>query len=143
MQLNLPHTYAFQTQIGDKGVQVWDPVRKKWVYLTPEEFVRQHFIRFLHQTYGHPFSRMRVEKGVQSLKQIRRTDIEVYNDVGELHMLIECKRSDIELNQQHWLQTVQYASSQKPLFIGLSNGVLHFFLKRQSDGSYVPVPSLE
>lgn len=105
-------------------------VRKKWLVLTPEEWVRQHFLLYLNRIKQYPLSTISVEKLLRVGERNRRTDILVYkNDVPFL--LIECKKMDQGITTRELEQTLRYFSAvQCPYFI-ITNGVeTHGYMKK-------------
>lgn len=102
--------------------EVLDPVRKRWVALTPEEEVRQQTIRLLHHRYGYPMELMQVEGAITVNGQTRRCDIVVYSTSGQPHLIVECKRPDVPINQKVCDQACRYNTVlQVPLLL-LTNG---------------------
>lgn len=105
-------------------VKVLDPVRKKWLVLTPEEWVRQHLILFLHIDLDYPISLMTTEIGHQGKKGIERTDLLVFNNLGQLLMLIECKEPNAPINEQTLFQLSRYQAEKKANVLAMTNGIM-------------------
>ncbi|MBQ8703427.1 MAG: type I restriction enzyme HsdR N-terminal domain-containing protein [Bacteroidales bacterium] len=106
----------------DGRCEVLDPVRKRWVALTPEEEVRQQTIRLLHHRYGYPLELMQVEGAITVNGQTRRCDIVVYSTSGQPRLIVECKRPDVPINQKVCDQACRYNTVlQVPLLL-LTNG---------------------
>lgn len=102
--------------------EVLDPVRKRWVALTPEEWVRQQTICLLHDRYDYPLELMQVEGAITVNGQTRRCDIVVYDTDGRPHLIVECKRPDVPINQKVCDQACRYNTVlQVPLLL-LTNG---------------------
>lgn len=102
--------------------EVLDPVRKRWVALTPEEWVRQHTIRLMHDRYGYPLELMQVEGAITVNGQTRRCDIVVFATDGQPRIIVECKRPDVPINQKVCDQACRYNTVlQVPLLL-LTNG---------------------
>ena len=89
-QLNFP-SYSFRFKNSENIVSIFDAIRKKFIILTPEEWVRQHVVQFLMTEKNYPQSLLNVEKVLQVNGLRKRYDIVVYNSDGTIHILIECK----------------------------------------------------
>lgn len=102
--------------------EVLDPVRRRWVALTPEEWVRQQTIRQLHHRYGYPLELMQVEGALSVNGMTRRCDIVVYDPTGKPRMIVECKQPEVALSQKVCDQACRYNTVlQVPLLL-LTNG---------------------
>lgn len=123
--LNLP-VYNFKVKKHSGKVLIFDNVRKKFVVLTPEEWVRQHFIQFLIQEHQYPKSLFRVEGSLTYNTLRKRSDILVYNRVGNPWMLIECKSSDVKLTQKAFNQVAIYNMTIGAKYLAITNGMVHF-----------------
>lgn len=124
--LNLPKTQLNLTR-KDNEILVLCLVRKKRILLTPEEWVRQHFIAFLTVQLGHPIARISVEKSLDYFGIKKRWDIVVFNQDFTPEILIECKAPNIALNENVLLQALNYQNKLSCKFIGLTNGISHAF----------------
>ncbi|MBR2958594.1 MAG: type I restriction enzyme HsdR N-terminal domain-containing protein [Bacteroidales bacterium] len=103
--------------------EVLDPVRRRWVTLTPEEEVRQQTIAMLHSTYGYPLELMQVEGAITLNGMTRRCDIVTYDTTGQPHIIVECKRRDVPITQKVCDQACRYNTVlQVPILI-LTNGI--------------------
>ena len=87
--LNFP-TYEFRFKSNENKRYIFDIIRKKFVMLTPEEWVRQHVVRFLLQDRGYPQSLMNVEKRIQVNHLTKRYDIVIYRPDGSIFLVVEC-----------------------------------------------------
>lgn len=127
-QLNLP---PFQYKVKSEAQRklIFDVVRKKYVVLTPEEWVRQHIIHFLLTEKNVPPTLMGVEKGLKILGRNRRVDIVVYNNLGKPALLVECKAPTVTLNPTTLSQAAVYNYGFGTNCIMISNGIQHFHLK--------------
>lgn len=101
--------------------EVFDPVRRRWVALTPEEWVRQCTLQRLHDEGGYPLEVMQVEGAIALNSMTRRCDIVVYRD-GQPWMIVECKKSDIPLTQKVCDQACRYNSVLRVPYLLLTNG---------------------
>jgi hypothetical protein len=104
-------------------LQVWDVVRKKWVVLTPEEWVRQHLIHFLRDHRGWSESLMAVEKNLKYNGLNRRPDVVVYTSDMKPLLLAECKAPDVNINQAVLDQAVMYNRSLGVSYVLVTNGL--------------------
>ncbi|MDZ4839729.1 MAG: type I restriction enzyme HsdR N-terminal domain-containing protein [Bacteroidota bacterium] len=101
---------------------IYDVIRKIWVKLTPEEFVRQHVIHFLMEIKKVPASYINIESSGNKLNK-QRTDIRIYNKLGGVWLVVECKSPTIEINNQTQIQATQYAHKYRADYMMLTNGV--------------------
>ncbi len=106
--------------------QVYDPIRHKWVALTPEEHVRQCLIVYLMQQLQYPSSLIAVEKEVLVVNRPRRFDVVIYNRQHLPWMLIECKQPGVSLTQDAMMQLLSYQSVVNARYFMLTNGIEHF-----------------
>jgi len=106
---------------GDK-TSVFDPIRKKWLVLTPEEHVRQFVIRYLTGVMQYPASLMAVEKNIKVGTLNRRFDIVVYNRDDQPWMLVECKAPEIPVSESTLRQLLNYQSTVQSTYLLLTNG---------------------
>lgn len=100
-------------------------VRKKQIILTPEEWVRQHLIAFLHLHQGYPLEKIAVEKQIQYDGFTRRWDIVIYNTRFEPEVLVECKAPEIKLTHEVFMQISTYQQKLGANYLILSNGDTH------------------
>ncbi len=113
----------FQIRINDEGKEeIFDYWRKKYVALTPEEWVRQHFLAYLTSDLNYPRSLISVEKTIQVNHMPRRFDAVVYNRKGKPAMLIEFKSPKIKLTQKTMEQAANYNLKLKVDYMVISNG---------------------
>jgi len=127
--LNFPK-YDFKIQEEKNGkLSIFDALRKKYLILTPEEWVRQHLIQVLIQKYSYPKSLFALEKGVKYNQMQKRFDILVHDRSGSPFLLIECKAPDVKMTQKTVEQVCVYNKTIKSPYLGISNGKQHLFLK--------------
>lgn len=110
-----------QIRENDGRREVFDPVRRRWVTLTPEEWVRQCTIQRLHCEGGYPLEVMQVEGAISLNGMTRRCDIVVYRD-GQPWMIVECKKCEIPLTQKVCDQACRYNTVLKVPYLMLTNG---------------------
>ncbi|TAF46905.1 MAG: type I restriction enzyme HsdR N-terminal domain-containing protein [Sphingobacteriales bacterium] len=123
--LNLP-AYPFRlTQVEGK-LYIFDKLRKKKLLLSPEEWVRQHFVQFLINDKKYPPSLIKLEGGVKINTHLNRTDILVYNSFGTPFILVECKASTVKINQKVFDQAARYNAVHQVTYLVISNGLQHY-----------------
>ena len=123
--LNLPK-YDFKVKSFEGKKQIFDSVRKQFVTLTPEEWVRQHFIQFLHQEKGFPLSLMGVEFPLQYNSMNKRADIICFQKEGKPMMLVECKSANVSISQKVFDQIARYNFDLRVQYLVVTNGLQHF-----------------
>lgn len=132
--LNLP-PYAAPLK-EEKGKQyIFDPIRKKWVVLTPEEWVRQHFLNFMRQL-GYPEGLTAVERLVVVNGLRQRSDVLLYNRQGKPALIVECKAPHIPINQTTLSQAARYNIPLKVGWLVLTNGLQHYCLRLNAEGRH-------
>lgn len=124
---------APKTKTENGKRKLWCAVRKKWLQLTPEEWVRQNFILFLTEVLHYPLSWLSVEKKVQVGELTQRFDIVVYKN-SQPWMLIECKEPTETLSPNTFLQALRYFSTMQGEYICLTNGGNTLLFQRESAG---------
>lgn len=118
----LPYpSYPFKIKAINGKDQVFDPFRKKWVVLTPEEWVRQNILQYLVQSCKYPSSLIAVEKSIQLGELTKRFDIVVYKNDSPW-MIIECKEAKVKLDETTMLQILQYQQVLTAQYLFISNG---------------------
>ncbi len=125
-QLNFP-SYSFRFKNSENKVSIFDAIRKKFIILTPEEWVRQHVVQFLINEKNYPQSLLNVEKVLRVNGLRKRYDIVVYNSDGTIHILIECKAPEITISQNTFDQIAQYNMTLQSNFLMVTNGMNHYF----------------
>ncbi len=115
---------AYQPKIKEQlGKEfIFDEIRKQWMMLTPEEWVRQNFLQYLIQVKKYPSSLIAVEKEIQLGELAKRFDIMVYDQNTKPWMIIECKEMEVALNEQVLNQALRYNITLNVPYIVLTNG---------------------
>ncbi len=123
--LNLP---ACSLRIKEESGQrlVYDPFRRKFVALTPEEWVRQHFACYLTGTLGYPPGLVRTEASFRLYSMLRRADILVHDRYGDPAMIVECKAPEVKITQEVFDQVINYNFSYGVRYLVVTNGITHF-----------------
>ncbi len=125
MELNLPK-YEFSLRKRSGSTEIFDALRKKYVVLTPEEWVRQHFIRYLIEKKGFPASLIAIEKGLTVNGKPRRFDAVAYNNHGEPLVLLEFKAASVKIAQKVFEQIATYNQILRVKYLIVSNGLTHY-----------------
>ncbi len=128
MQLNFKH-YNFTIKNDNGNALIFDIIRKKYVSLTPEEWVRQHVIRFLVEEKGYNTGSIAVEKSVKYNQLSKRFDLYVANNDGSPQILIECKAPHIKLSNATLQQAGIYQKQLNAKYVFITNGLQHLFLE--------------
>ncbi len=124
-RLNLP-TYSFRIKDEQEKQLIFDDIRKKFLVLTPEEWVRQNFIRFLIETKGFSASLMAIETGLKINKNQFRADLLIYNREGKPLLVVEFKAPHVKISQDTFDQIARYNMEFKVPYLIVSNGLNHF-----------------
>jgi len=127
-KLNLP-TYRLKTREANDKLEVFDIIRKKYIVLTPEEWVRQQFINYLINEKNYPASLIAIEKGIKVLNMSKRFDAVVSDQTGCLVALIEFKSPDVNITQKVFEQIAAYNMQLKVRYLIVSNGMKHYCCK--------------
>jgi hypothetical protein len=114
-------SYDFKVKLTNGKEQIFDPCRKKWVLLTPEEWVRQNLLQYLIQVCNYPIELIAIEKRIQLGTLNKRFDILVYRGTTPW-MIVECKESNTKLNEKTILQLLQYQQVLDATYLVASNG---------------------
>lgn len=140
--LNLP-PYPFKITKKDEVVFIFDEVRKKHLVLTPEEWVRQHFIQDLILNKKFPKTLIQIEGGLTLNQLQKRSDILIYNTAGEKLVLIECKAPNVKITPAVFEQASRYNSIHQAKWIVLTNGLQHVFAKMDlANANFVFTPEM-
>ena len=129
MDLNLPGYDVKMRETKNGEREIFDSFRKKFVKLTPEEWIRQHFLHFLCEEKGYPSSLISVEKQLMILGRSKRFDAVVFKNDGTPAVLIEFKASSVKLNQNVIEQVAGYNFVLQANFLMVSNGLTHYCCK--------------
>ena len=126
-KLNLP-LFEFKIKKENNNTIIFDKIRKKWIILTPEEWVRQNFISYILDK-NYPKSLINCEKVFYVNKVSKRYDIVVYDSSGNVEILVECKSYDVNLIKEHFDQVMRYNLELKSKYVIVSNGLKHFYFE--------------
>ena len=126
--LNFP-VYDFRFKNSENKVHIFDTIRKKFVVLQPEEWVRQNVVQFLIHEKKYPKSLINVEKQLTVNTLKKRYDIVIFDSLGNITLLVECKSPKITVNQETFDQIAKYNMQLKAEFLMVTNGLQHFYCK--------------
>jgi hypothetical protein len=124
--LNLPNC-QLRFKNSENKQWVFDILRKKFVILTPEEWVRQHVIHYLKNQYGYPLTLMASEKKILINGLTKRDDLVVFSSDGTIKIAIECKAPEVQINQGVFDQLARYNLQLNAPFLMVTNGLKHYF----------------
>ena len=124
--MNFP-VYSFRFKNSENKVAIFDDIRKKFILLTPEEWVRQHTIQFLLHENQYPKSYINVEKLIKINDLSKRYDIVVFQPNGEIFLLVECKAPEVSISQQTFDQIARYNLVLNAKYLMVTNGLNHYF----------------
>ena len=125
-QLNFP-SYNFRFKNSENKVAIFDAIRKKFIILTPEEWVRQHVVHYLLEEKKYPKSHINVEKLLKVNDLKKRYDVVVFNPDGSIFILVECKAPEIKISQHTFDQIARYNLTLRAQFLMVTNGHNHYF----------------
>lgn len=134
--LNLPN-YSFRIKEEDKKTKIFDEIRRQFYVLTPEEWVRQHLIRYLIEERSFPKSLIAVEKGLRLNGLQKRMDVLVYDRSGQPLLMAECKAPEVKIDQSVFEQIGRYNIQMKLPYLLVSNGLKHYCAKVDFDSSEI------
>lgn len=132
-KLNLPDC-ALRLRHEEGNVLVFDIIRKKDVVLTPEEWVRQHFVHLLINHLKYPKTLINIESGLKYFQSDKRSDLLVRNRQGQPWLLVECKAPDVALQKEAVNQIATYNKVLNAPYIAITNGMSHFVWKLEKKG---------
>ena len=134
--------YTIKKKYINNKEYIFDPIRKKYLINTPEEWVRQNFIYYLHIQKGYPLSLMSTEKLIIINNQNTRSDIVCYNKTGKPIVVVECKSEKINLNNDVFNQAQNYNFILKTNYVIITNGkkTLCFYIKNKKVNILKKIP---
>ncbi len=125
-ELNFPR-FSFRFKNSENKTAIFDEIRKKFVVLTPEEWVRQHTVKFLLEYKKASKSFVNVEKSIQQNGLTKRYDIVVFQQLGGIKLLVECKAPDVKITQMVFDQIARYNLELQAEYLMVTNGLQHYF----------------
>ena len=141
-RLNLP-PFDYKIQSSKTGYRIFDVIRKKYVQLTPEEWVRQHFLHYLTDHLAYPIALLRLERGMRYNRRQHRADILVYDRAAKPLLLVECKAPHVPLDHDAWGQIARYNAHVNAQLLVITNGLQHLCWQLDyAQGSHILLPSI-
>jgi len=140
MDLNLPQN-AFRIRENAGKKMIFDGFRRKWVALTPEEWVRQNFARYLTEIKCFPISLVAIEKSLRINQQDFRADIVLFSKTGNPLAVVECKAPEVKITQQVFDQIARYNLQLRVSYLIVTNGMTHYccqFDQQQLTYTFLP-----
>ncbi|SDH95337.1 type I restriction enzyme HsdR N-terminal domain-containing protein [Myroides phaeus] len=128
-------SFDFRFKNSENKLSIFDVIRKKFILLTPEEWVRQHVVHDLLYVKKYPISLISVEKVVRINGMTKRYDVVVFKPNGEIAILIECKAPQINITQQTFDQIARYNFQLRADFLYVTNGLNHYYCKMDYEQS--------
>ena len=142
MLLNLPQ-YTFRTSEKQGKKIIFDGFRGRWVALTPEEWVRQNFARYLTEVKHFPASLIAIERSLRINQRVFRTDIVLFSKSGMPLVVVECKAPEVKITQQVFDQIARYNLDLRVSYLIVTNGLMHYCCKfEQEQLSYTFLPEI-
>lgn len=127
--------FEFKTRKNGEKTEIFDIVRKKYVALTPEEWVRQHVVHYLHFCRNYPLEILQVEGSITLNGLSKRCDIVAYDKSLKPLLLVECKRASVPVTQKTFDQISRYDLVLKVPYLLISNGLQHFCFSLDKSGN--------
>lgn len=124
--LNFPK-FTFRFKNSENKVSIFDAIRKKFVILQPEEWVRQHCVQYLMDVKGYPKSLINVEKELKVNDLKKRYDIVIFNPDGSIYLIVECKAPKIKIKQDTFDQVARYNLALNATYLMVTNGLNHYY----------------
>ena len=134
--LSLP-IYKLKMKSEEEKTYIFDVVRKKYLLLTNEEWVRQNFIHYLNKEKKYPLGLMGVEQMVKYNSLKTRADIVMYNTEGKANIIVECKAPDVKITQETFNQIAKYNSQLKVKYLLVTNGMNHYCCKMDYESNRI------
>jgi hypothetical protein len=126
--LNLP-PYPFKITDQNGQLSLFDEIRKRNIIITPEEWVRQHFVQYLIREKNYPKSLIKLEGGHKLYGKQKRSDIIAFNSIGDKVLLVECKAPSVTIDQKVFDQVARYNIVHKIALLAVTNGLQHFYCR--------------
>jgi len=128
LDLNFPK-FSFRFKNSENKVSIFDVIRKKFIVLQPEEWVRQHCVHYLIDVKNYPISLINVEKELKVNDLKKRYDIVVFNTDGSIKLIVECKAPKIKISQDTFDQIARYNLTLNADYLMVTNGINHYYCK--------------
>lgn len=119
-------TFDYKIKHIEGKANIFDIIRKKYIVITPEEWIRQHLIHFLINQMNYPRSLIKVEDGMKLNKMSKRSDLVIYDRKGNIFLVVECKSAKVRITQKSMDQLSNYNQNYKANYLALTNGLVLF-----------------
>ena len=130
--LNFPK-FTFRFKNSENKTSIFDVIRKKFVILQPEEWVRQHCVQYLIQEKNYPVSLINSEKELSINGLKKRYDILVFDTKGQIHLIVECKSPNVPITQTTFDQVARYNLALNATYLMVTNGLNHYYCQMDFD----------
>lgn len=131
-KLNFPQ-FEYRFKSTENKVSIFDVIRKKFIVLQPEEWVRQHCVHYLINEKNYPKSLINVEKELNINGLKKRYDIVIFNSDGSILLIVECKSYDTTINQDTFDQIARYNLALNAEFLMVTNGINHYYCQMDTE----------
>ncbi|WP_111682872.1 type I restriction enzyme HsdR N-terminal domain-containing protein [Winogradskyella tangerina] len=131
-ELNFPQ-FEYRFKSTENKVSIFDVIRKKFIILQPEEWVRQHCVHYLLNTKNYPKSLINVEKELSINGLKKRYDIVIFNSDGSIKLIVECKSYDVKIDQATFDQIARYNLALNAEYLMVTNGINHYYCQMDKD----------
>ena len=132
MELNLPY-YSFRIKEHNGKKLIFDSFRRRWVMLTPEEWVRQNFARYLTEIKHFPASLVAIERSLRINQHDFRSDIVLFAKTGIPLVVVECKAPEVKISQDVFDQIARYNMELRVNYLIVTNGMNHYCCRFDQD----------
>lgn len=130
--LNFP-SYSFRFKNSENKTAIFDVLRKKFVHLTPEEWVRQHVVHFLIEEKNYPKSLLNAEKQIKLHQRLKRFDVIAFHPDGKVNLIVECKAPSVKISQDTFDQIARYNLALDADYLMVTNGLNHYYCQLDYD----------
>ncbi|MDO1500850.1 type I restriction enzyme HsdR N-terminal domain-containing protein [Winogradskyella maritima] len=135
--LNFPQ-FEYRFKSNENNISIFDVIRKKFVILQPEEWVRQHCVHHLMTEHNYPKSLINVEKELKINDLKKRYDIVIFHPDGSINIVVECKAPEITINQTTFDQIARYNQQLDADYLMVTNGINHYYCQMDTTSeSYI------
>lgn len=131
-KLNFPQ-FEYRFKSTENKVSIFDVIRKKFIVLQPEEWVRQHCVHYLIKEKNYPKSLINVEKELNINGLKKRYDIVIFNSDGSILLIVECKSYEVIINQDTFDQIARYNLALNAEFLMVTNGINHYYCQMDTE----------
>ena len=134
-ELNFPK-FEYRFKSTENKVSIFDVIRKKFIILQPEEWVRQHCVHYLINVKKYPKSLINVEKEMNLNGLKKRYDIVIFNPDGSIYLIVECKSYSIKIDQTTFDQIARYNLVLNATYLMVTNGLNHYYCEMDMEAEH-------